>query len=343
MTTANPIKVNSVFLILLLVVVFLGCNNNNQNDKKTKKGNISVVDFRGKELVFEKPAERIVCLIESALTGIYMLNAENKIVGISTNVYNDNVALQYANLDERIKNKKIPAPGNWDFVNIESVIALKPDLVIMWSSQEESIHSIESKGIPVYGVMLKSTNDVYKEILDLGKLTGNQERADTIIQYTKDELNKISEANKKVIKEKKKVYFMWSQGPLETSGTNSTVNELITLAGAKNACTSPDEHLVVNLEKVIDWNPEIIVMWYNADKDPADIIKLSGWNNIKAIKDRKVFELPSVFYCDLWTLKFQYAVKLVSLWCYPEQFNVYDLENEKQQMMYQLYGKKGVK
>jgi iron complex transport system substrate-binding protein len=318
------------------------CSNSERNKTKGIEGTIAVTDFRGKELHFDKPAERIVCLIESALSSVYMLGAENKIVGISTNVYDDNVATQYACIDERIKNKSINAPGNWDFVNIESVVALKPDLVIMWASQEESIQSIESKDIPVYAVMLKSTDDVYKEISDLGKLTGKEKRADSLMQYTKDELSKIDSINKTRIKEKKSVYFMWSQGQLETSGKNSTVNELITMAGAKNVCTSTDEHLVVNLEKVIEWNPDIIIMWYNANKNPDDIMQLAEWSNIKAVKEKKVFELPSVFLCDLWTLKFQYAVKLLSTWCYPGEFKNYDLESEKQKMLIKLYGKKGV-
>jgi iron complex transport system substrate-binding protein len=319
------------------------CSSSEKRKKEDVKGTIAVTDFRGKELHLKKPADHIVCLIESALSGIYMLGAENKIVGISTSVYDDNVSTQYACLDERIKNKSINAPGNWDFVNIESVIALKPDLVIMWASQEESIESMESKGIPVYAVMLKSTNDVYKEISDLGKLTGKEKRADSLVQYTKDELSKIDSTNKTLIKGKKSVYFMWSQGQLETSGKNSTVNELIMMAGAKNVCTSTDEHLIANLEKVIEWNPDIIVMWYNANKNPDDILQLAEWSNIRAIKEKQVFELPSVFFCDLWTLKFQYAVKLLSTWCYPDEFKEYDLEKEKRQMLLKLYGSKGGK
>ncbi|NTW33339.1 MAG: ABC transporter substrate-binding protein, partial [Bacteroidetes bacterium] len=214
MTTFNYTK---IYLFLLLISI-TACNQAERKISNEMNSNISITDFRGKEININKPAERIVCLIESALSGIYMLGAENKIVGISSNVYNDNVAAQYAYLDNRIKNKTINAPGNWDFVNIESVVALKPDLVIMWASQQEAIQAIELKGIPVYAVMLKSADDVYKEISDLGKLTGKINRADIIIQYTKDELTKFAFANNKLIKKKKKVYFMWSQGPLETSG-----------------------------------------------------------------------------------------------------------------------------
>ena len=66
-------------------------------------------------------------------------------------------------MDERIKDKNLPAPGNWDFVNMESVVALKPDLVILWSNQTESIGSLEERGIPVYGVFIKGKKTSIKK------------------------------------------------------------------------------------------------------------------------------------------------------------------------------------
>jgi len=298
---------------------------------------IKVTDFRGKEIHLAKPATRIVCLIESALSGLYMLNAESRVVGVPSSIYNESTATQYAILDERIKNKKLPAPGNWDFVSLENLVALKPDLVIIWSSQQESIEAIEEKGIPVYGVFLKSFSDVYKEINDLGKLTGTTERADSLINYTKSEISIINSQSS--IANKKTVYFIWSQGLLETSGTTSTVNELIELAGAKNVCRQPQEHIVVNMENLLQWNPDLMLMWYNASKNANDYLTMPELQYINAIKNKQVYELPSVFWCDLWTLKYQYAVKLLAKNCYPVAFANLNLDLEKQKMVKALYGK----
>lgn len=303
---------------------------------------IVVTDFRGKTLRFEAPVRRIVCLIESALSGIYMLGEERRVVGISRNVYTGNVFPHYAALDARIREKKLPAPGNWDFVNLESVVALRPDLVILWSQQTEAIASLEEKGIPVYGVFIQRKEDVYKEIEDLGKLTGNPKRAETLIRYTREELARFSGRTQTISKEKRPgIYFMWAQGNLETSCGESTVNDLIHLAGGRNVCADlPNEHLVVNLERVLSWDPDLILMWYNEKKGPLDIIQDPQWKRIKAVRDRRVHEFPEVFWCDLWTLKFLYAVKLTAKWVHPELFRDMDLEKEKQKMMDYLYGKK---
>lgn len=302
---------------------------------------ITVTDFRGKALIFKKPAERIVCLIESALSAIYMLEAEKHITGISSNVYQGNVYPYYSALDQRIKNKSIPAPGNWDFVNIETVIALKPDVVILWSKQTESIAALEERGIKVFGIFIEKKEDVYREILELGKLTGKVKRAEAIVKFT---MNEVMSLSKRVdalpLSQRPGVYYMWAQGNLETSCGGSTVDDLINIAGGRNVCSSiQKEHTTVNLETVMAWNPDLIVMWYNEKKNPSDIINDEQWKQIKAVKNKRVHEFPEIFLCDLWTLKYTYAVKMVAKWIHPELFRDIDLEKEKKTMLTFLYGK----
>ena len=303
---------------------------------------ITVTDFRGKTLRLQAPAQRIVCLIESGLSGIYMLGEERRVVGVSRNVYTGDVHAHYAALDPRIRDKKLPAPGNWDFLNLESVVALKPDLVILWSQQTEAIASLEDKGIPVFGVFIQRKEDVYREIEALGKLTGSSQRAAALIAYTRNELARFASRTGGFHESKRPgVYFMWAQGNLETSCGESTVNDLIHLAGGHNVCAAlPNEHLVVNLERVLSWDPELIIMWYNEKKGPADILQDPQWKRIKAVREKRVHEFPEVFWCDLWTLKFVYAVKLAAKWTHPELFREVDLEREKLKMMQFFYGKK---
>jgi iron complex transport system substrate-binding protein len=303
---------------------------------------IAMKDFRGKALSLPKPASRIVCLIESALSGLYMLGEESRVVGISANVYQEEAFRYYAAMDERIREKKLPAPGNWDFINIEKVIGLKPDLVIIWAHQEEAIRALEERGIPVFGVFIRTFQDVHEEMLALGELTGKQERARQLVAQTEEVLDWVAKTTAAIPQEARvRVYYMWAQGELETSGGPSTVNELITLAGGVNVCGNIEqEHLVVNMEKILKGDPQVIVMWYNARKDPADILQNPVWQSLSAVRQQRVFELPEVFACDLWTLKYQYAVMMVAKWCYPEHFRDLDLAGEKMELLRRLYGER---
>ncbi len=308
---------------------------------------ISVADFRGKQIILEKPAERIICLLESALSGLYMLGAEERLVGISTNIYQESVFAYYAAMDERIRSKSLATPGNWDFVNIESVVALQPDLVIIWSGQEESIQAMEEKGIPVYGVFIERFEDIHREIEALGKLTGTEGRAEELVRMVREELDTVRErlvgkGENGVGEEKKpRVYFMWAQGPLETAGRNSTVQELIELAGGVNVAAGIEqEHLVANLENVLVWNPEVVVMWCNDRMDPADVAQLPGWRSVAAVKNERVREFPDPFSCDFWTLKYLFSVEMVARWCHPTRFEQVELESLRSDLLGKLYGGK---
>ena len=328
-------------LIFIYSTTYTGCRQTAlRSDRATTC--IKVTDFRGMEVALAKPATRIICLIESALSGIYMLQSGDKIIGVPSDIYNESTSTQYALLDDRIRDRKLPSPGNWDFVSIENIVALQPDLVIIWASQTESIASIEEHGIPVYAVFLKSFKDIYKEIEDFGVLTGKSQRADSLIKYTEDEIIKLKSSQQSSVIRKKSVYFIWPQGLLETAGTTSTVNELIELAGAKNSCPIPQEHVVINKENLLDWNPDIIVMWFNALQNPVDIIDNSGLHYLNAVRNRQVYELPSAFLCDLWTLKFAYTAKLLAKWCYPSAYADLNPDEEKRKMLLELYGEKGV-
>jgi iron complex transport system substrate-binding protein len=331
----------STFIFIATGMIFLYALSWSVHAIPSDKAVISVTDFRGKTIWVKKPVNRIVCLIESALSGLYMLGVEDRVVGISTNVYTGNVFPYYAELDERIRTRRLPTPGNWDFVNIESVISLKPDLVIVWAHQTESIRALEERGVPVFGVFIEKKEDVYTEIAALGKLTGMEKRGEQLIKYTRSEISRIEKQVKSVPSSGRPgFYFMWAQGDLETSCGGSMVNDLITFAGGKNVCSHISrEHMVVNMENLLSWNPDIIVMWYNEKKDPLDILRDPQWQTIRAVKEGKVYEFMDIFHSDLWTLKFQHAAKQVAKWCHPEVFRNMDLEQEKKKMWNALYGR----
>ncbi|MCX7679264.1 MAG: ABC transporter substrate-binding protein, partial [Spirochaetes bacterium] len=257
-----------------------------------------------------------------------------------TCVYSPSVFRCYTALSHRIAKRTLPAPGNWDFIHIEKIISLQPDVVIVWAQQEDAIAALRQRGIAVYGVMLRSIDDVYQEIRDFGKLTGKEKRAQILIDYAQRDVMSIT-ALVKSVSTRPRVYFMWAQGITETSGKGSTVDDLISLAGGTNIfSTTLLEHMVVNLEQIIVRDPHIIVMWHNERMNPHDIIFDSRLKTVSAVKDGRVFELPDVFLCDMWTLKFIYAARLMASWFHPTLFDSQKLGAQKNSILEFLYGRK---
>jgi iron complex transport system substrate-binding protein len=325
----------NIVLFTLVLISAVSCDTRDRSTGKRSPAEITVDDFRGKTIAVAKPVTRVVCLIESALSGIYMLGEKDKVVGIPADVYKEPAYFYYRQLDERIRSKSLSSPGNWDFISLERIVALEPDLVIIWSSQTEAIDRLEGFGIPVYAVMLHSFQDVMKEMIDFGVLLGAEERAKTLIQYTKKELVRIRNSAER--DPPRSVYFMWAQGIHETSGTNSTVNELLAYAGTENACTLEQEHVVISVEKLLDWDPDLMVLWPGNQTTPIDVLGHPQLQELIAVKESQVFVLPDPFLCDFWTLKMVFPVSRIASWAYPGSFAG---SMEAQKMLELLYDQK---
>lgn len=323
---------------LCLVLASSGCGGGTR--PPVGAGALSVTDMRGRTLALPGPPRRVVCLLESALSGLYMLGAQDLVVGVPANVYQEPLFRWYSELDRRIRDKRLPAPGNWDFISIESVLALKPDLVIAWSQQTEPIAALEERGIPVYGVFVRDRGDVEREMEALGTLTGKGRRARELVGLTRETMSGIARRAGALPASapRPSVYFMWAQGPLETSGAGSMVDDLIRLSGGVNVCGGDSrEHLVVNMEQVAAWDPGAVVMWCNGRLDPSDILSDRRWQTVSAIREGRVFELPDGFLFDLWTLKYPYAVCWLASRLHPGLFPEGWARAEQEKIIQSLY------
>ncbi len=308
----------------------------------TAPAKIRVEDFRGRQLNFAAPVRRIVCLLDSALTGLYMLEAEQNVVGVSMTAYTGSSAPYYAAMDSRIKEKTLPVVGSSAAGSLERILALKPELVITFSLNREIIAALEERGVAVFGVFIVNVEDIYKEVLALGKITGNASRAGKLVTFTRQQVAFLREKTKTMpFDQRPDTYFMWAKGVMDSGGRKSIVQELLDISGAINICGHINqEHVVISMEQLLVADPEIIIMWFNALLDPADILTKPAWEILSASRNHRIYELPDLFCCDLWTLNFQYAVLLMASWCHPGLFDEMDLKQRTRSIFQELYGEK---
>lgn len=314
------------------------CHGEHGEGMATAADAIVVTDIRGKEVRLGEPAKRVIVLYQGALDGMYMLNAEHTVVGIQNNIYTNSETFKYfSKLDPRIARKEMPAPGNWETsTNIESVLSLKPDLVIIASGQTEAIRLLESLGIPVFAVSPQNNEQLFKEIEIIGKLTGTQERATELLAYTRRKLAEIAEATDH-IKQKKSVYYAWSGGRIySTSGQNSRMAECFRLAGVNNACTFEIDQPNINPETLISWDPDLILLW---STDPQELYDKKELAVLKAVRNKNVHVLEPPFFYDPHTLKIMYAAIELHNVAYGANKN-FDLEENRRDIMTNLYGAK---
>src|SRR5262245_23891572 len=129
------------------------------------------------------PPERIVCLTEETVETLYLIGAEDRIVGISG----------YTVRPPRARREK-PRVSAFTSADIEKIVALKPDLVLAFSDlQAEIVSSLIKRGIEVHAFNQRSVAEIFDMITMLGALVDKPERTAALIRSLKAHLQEIEE------------------------------------------------------------------------------------------------------------------------------------------------------
>ncbi len=323
-------------LYLFIGMIFVTSCSSSTDKRSENTKEISVTDIQGNEIQISKPAERIVCLFDPSVDVIYMLQAQDKLVGIPAETYFDNELYDYyKHIDSRILNKQLATPGSNELANLESIIQLNPDLVIAQQLPESIVRTLQQMNIPVYIAAAARYDDLKKEMKDISLLIGKEERGKQLITYAE---NKIKELDERTSSKKdslpKTVYFTWANGRIfSTTGRNSMMNDCLDLAGVENVCPSEIDKPNINPETLIEWNPDMIVMWNDSPDLFYNKKELSG---ITAIQQKQIHNLIPMFFYNPHTFKSLCAAVAINNWAYGSEDK--DSKEETKEILLELYG-----
>ena len=209
---------------------------------------ISVQDGSGATVTLAQPAQRVVTLAPHATELVYAAGAGERIVGASD--YSDYPPAA----------KAIPRIGSSHQVDTERLLALRPDLLVVWQggNADRLLEPLRRLGVPVYQSEPKRLDDIPDEVERLGKLTGTEARAQPAAAALRARLGALAERYRG--KPQVSVFYqVWDQ-PLYTLNGRQIVSDAIRLCGGVNvfdnlAALAP----TVSVEAVLQKNPEVIV------------------------------------------------------------------------------------
>lgn len=252
-----------------------------------QKTNYTVKDSTGLSVTFEKAPERIVSLLPSDTEILFDLGLNDKIQAVS----------EFDNYPAEAKSKTHLSTG--EKLNLEQLIALKPDVVFMakMGQTKEQVQKLTDAGVKVVVTDAQNIDGISEVIKLVGEVTGTETKADEIVTAMQ---KKLSDIKAKVPKgEQKAVYFEVS--PLEyglwTSGKNTFMDEIAAMLNLKNAFADTDGWAEISEEQVISRNPDYIVTTsgteYGVNGPVKEILSRKGWDTIAAVKNQKVFQADS--------------------------------------------------
>jgi iron complex transport system substrate-binding protein len=217
---------------------------------------VSAVDSDGRRVTLKAPAQRIVSLAPHVTEQLFAAGAGSKIVGVS----------EYSDYPEEAKS--LPRVASSGTLNLEMVLALKPDLVVAWrlEATAAALTRLEALGVPVFYSEPRRLAQIPQAIEALGELAGTLETAKPLARTLREELARLdSEYN---ARRPVTVFYQISERPLMTIGGGQFVSDAIDLCGGRNIFAGATVMApMVNVESVIAADPEAIV---TARPDPAD-------------------------------------------------------------------------
>lgn len=317
-------------------------------DEGSGNKTIQITDDRGRTIEIPYPCERIVFLVENAMNTMYAVGGADSISGIGDIWMPEQREPLFRAIDPKF-DQKVRISKEGGMVNMETLAKADPQLVVLWSSDwdDEVTKAIEENlNVPTYGVFIDSIGDMNRQAEVFGQILGKEDRAAEVVDIMAAYEKKVTNVTSSIPQEEKpKVYWMWSD-ILGTAGLNSTANELIEKAGGVNVMelwtneTRAMEHPKLNLESLVQLNPDVIYMWYNPELDPEDVIggkDFEGWKDINAVKNGKVFEVQNPLIFDFHTPRYPLALIIMAKDINPDRFQDLDLDAEIDGMFVDLY------
>lgn len=243
---------------------------------------VSVKDDTGLTVTLPAPATRIVTLSPSVVEVTYAAGAGDKIV--ATVEYSDYPASAV----------KIPRVGGHSKIDLEAVIAAKPDLVIAWQSgnSPSAIDKIRQLGIPIYISQPHKMIDIPGEIERIGILAGTTPIAKKTAQDFRARYNAL--ANKYRNRSPVTVFYQVWQNPLITIGGQQIMSDAVSLCQGQNIFADLKPLAPrVSFEAVIAANPEAIITSGMADQNPEMLDAWKKWPNLTATQRNNFFFVQS--------------------------------------------------
>jgi iron complex transport system substrate-binding protein len=216
--------------------------------------------------------------------------------------------------------------GRGNTANLETVLALQPDLILDVGSTSTTFVSLADRvqaqtGIP-YALLDGRFAGIAGTYRTLGALIGWPEEAEKLARYTEDALKTITSRVEPIAtSERPKVYYARGPRGLAT-GLGGSINvEAIELISRNVAGETQGGLANVSIEQILVWNPDVIV---TIDQEFAEMVRNDpSWASIKAVRDNRVHVSPKM---PFGWVDFPPSVnRLIGLWwlakiLYPERF-----------------------
>lgn len=263
-------------ILILIAIIATGCGDTLNVTQPGSTDSRTVTDDLGRRVVLPKRVERAISLAPSITEMVFAAGAGDRLVGVTTYCNYPPAALS------------IQKVGDTQTPNIETIIALKPDVVLVSTASqlEAFMQTLEQQNISVYVIGPKTLDDIFRGLVQLGGIFDTPAHATATAESM---LGRIAEVEEEVKgKPRVSVFVQISKDPLYTIGKDSFLTSLIEKAGGESVTKDvATAYPTISKETAAAMDPEAIILSDSEDNaGPNDVFK-----NSRAVRSGRVYRI----------------------------------------------------
>lgn len=241
---------------------------------------ISVTDDNQRTVTLTQPAQRIVSLAPSLTELLYAAGAGQQVVGVS----------EYSDFPPEART--LPVVGRYDLLDMETIVALAPDLIVAWRSgnPRSAVQSLIDMGFNVYVAEPTTIASIADHIERFAALAGTQSIGLRTARHFREELAILDNTYRK--KEPVRVFYQVWNEPLISVGGNELINDIIRLCGGSNIFGDLGLAPKVSEEAVLSRDPEVIIASGMDASRPAWLNDWLRWPQLQAVANGQLYFVP---------------------------------------------------
>ena len=328
MTKAKRITALLISCAMLLALL-AGCSgtksrgedNNDNNTQAEEEGYPFTLDNYGRQVEITKRPQKVLTLGPNCTELFAALGLSDLVVGRSLVNHSRGPLPEYADAVNAIPEL------NHASATREAIISFGADFIyaLDWEISEDgcNIEEVGQYGMTVYVNSAATVEQMYQEMLDIGKIFGVEDRAEALVADQKARIAAVQEKIKDQTPVNVLVYDSGNDGVFTCSGINFE-SLIISLAGGKNIFDDIDskQWVTVTYEEALARKPDVILIHdYDSpgvDEKLAEIKANPTLAKLDCVKNERfaTITLESVLPGD----RIAYAVETLAKAFYPDVF-----------------------
>lgn len=236
----------------------------------TKEHASVFVDSRGTEIPLTH-YQRIVSLGTNLTEAICALDSQDRLVGRTA----------FCNYPSSVT--RIPSIGTLWNPSLETIISLKPDLVVVGSLIDQAVlDSLQRAGLTVCVIEHQASFDgTYALIEDLGLLLEKRTKAEELVRTMREEVREVEAKSQNL--PKPKTYLALSFGEMDSTATGDTyLDTMIEMAGGTNVAGKAS-NWAFSKEQLVQADPQVIILMNMNGLSQEETLQL--WRQTSPYKD----------------------------------------------------------